>query len=347
MYDPHYKITHLILKNIGIIEAAREVIADAPLLPLWERRFREDALARTAHHGTHVEGNSLNLAEARDLLAGTDVVGRPRDIQEIMNYRLVTLLIEDEQKRGVERVTEALIKKIHRIVVDKILPTEQTGEYRKSQVVIKDSSSGAITHRPPSPLELPLLMSDFVFWINRQNEDNLHTILKAGMVHHEFVRIHPFVDGNGRVGRAMATLILFLGKYDIRKFFSLEEYYDKDPLQYYEKLSSANGGDLTQWLEYFTLGVAIEFERVKRDVLRLSSDGAMKEKLGGKQIFLSERQRILIEWIQQYGYLQNQQFSTILPSVSEDTVVLDLKPLIEAKIIKKIGKTKGAKYVMD
>lgn len=346
MYSPDFSISHEILKNISLIEAAREVIADAPLLPLWEKRFKEDALVRTAHHGTHVEGNSLNIHEAREIISGAQVLGRPRDIQEVINYRAVMDLLKDEQERGVERITEALIKKIHKIVVTNILEDEKVGEYRLNQVVIKDSSTGDVTHKPPSPIEVPLLMRDFVYWINTQTSEKIHTVLKAGLVHHEFVRIHPFVDGNGRVGRAMATLVLLLGKYDIRNFFSLEEYYDKDPLNYYHHLAKANDGDLTAWLEYFTLGVAIEFDRIKKDVLRLSKDSALKEKLGGRQIFISERQRQVIEWIQQYGYLQNQQFSSILPDVSEDTVVLDLKPLIEAGIIKKIGKTKGARYEM-
>ncbi|OGK19363.1 hypothetical protein A3D80_00525 [Candidatus Roizmanbacteria bacterium RIFCSPHIGHO2_02_FULL_40_13b] len=346
MFDPKYTITNTLLRNIGKIEGAREVIADAPLLPLWEKRFREDAIIRQSHHGTHIEGNKLNLSEAKDVLLGRDILGHARDVQEVINYRRVLEVIEDETEREVERVSEALIKKLHRVVVHKILPEDQSGEYRTKQVVIRNSENGEITFRPPAPLEVPFLMREFLYWINKYSDEEIHPILKAGIVHHELVRIHPFIDGNGRVSRALATLILFLGKYDIRRFFSLEEFYDKDAYSYYENLHKASDGDLTSWLEYFVRGVSIEFERVKLNVLRLSKDTYLKQKLGGKQVFLTDRQTKIIEYIQSIGYLQNQSFNSVFDDVSEDTVLRDVKDLIEKGIIKKIGKTKAARYVM-
>src|SRR3990167_11217315 len=101
MFDPKFTITNDILKHIGKIEAAKEVINDAPLLPLWEKQFREDAIIRTAHHGTHIEGNQLNKSEAKDVLLGKDVIGRGRDVQEIINYRAVLDVIEDEARRDI------------------------------------------------------------------------------------------------------------------------------------------------------------------------------------------------------------------------------------------------------
>lgn len=346
MFDPHFSISNKVLKNIGAIEAAREVIDDSPLLPLWEKKFREDAIIRTAHHGTHIEGNKLNLSEAKDVLNGKDIIGRSRDVQEVINYRKVLDVIEDELDRKVSKMTEALIKKIHRIVVHKILPEEQSGEYRTKQVVIRNSETGEITFRPPLPSEVPMLMHDFIYWINKTEEDDLHPVLKAGIAHYEFVRIHPFIDGNGRVGRATATLVLYLGGYDIRRFFSLEEYYDKDAVSYYESLGKAAEGDLTPWLEYFTLGVAIEFNRIKERIHRMSKDTYLKEKLGGKQVFITDRQTQIIEYIQSIGYLQNKSFGQAFKDVSEDTVLRDLKDLIDKGIVKKVGKTKAARYEM-
>ena len=346
MFDPKYLITNRVLKNIGTIEAAREVIADAPLLPLWEKRFREDAVIRTAHHGTHIEGNRLNLTEAKDVLMGKDVVGRPRDVQEVINYRKTLQIIEQEVDRDVQKVTEGAIKKLHKTVVEGILNNDQVGEYRTKQVVIRNSLTGEITFRPPPAVEVPFLMREFIYWINKMDANEIHPILKAGITHHELVRIHPFIDGNGRVGRALATLILFIEKYDIRRFFSLEEYYDKDAISYYENLKKATSGDLSPWLEYFTLGVAIEFERIKNKILKLSKDTYLKEKLGGKQVFITERQTKIIEYIQSVGYLQNQSFKEVITDASEDTILRDLKELIDKGIIKKVGKTKAARYVM-
>lgn len=346
MFDPKYNITNKILKNIGTIEAAKEVIMDSPLLPLWEKEFKEDAIVRAVHHGTHIEGNKLAMDEAKDILMGKEVLGRPRDIQEIINYRKVIQLIEDETKREVSRLTEDLVKKIHRTVTEKILPDEEVGKYRLKQVVIRNSENGEVTFRPPAAIEVPFLMREFLYWVNKTTDDEMHPVIKAAIAHHELVRIHPFIDGNGRVSRALATLILFLGKYDIRKFFSLEEFYDKDAVTYYEHLQKASAGDLTSWLEYFSFGVAAEFEKIKTKILKLSKNSYLKEKLGGRQIFLTERQVKIVEYIQSVGYIQNQTFKELFPDYSEDTILRDIQELVKNGITKKVGSTKSARYIM-
>ena len=89
MFNPKFRITNRILLNIGKIEAAREVIENAPLVPSYEKKFREEAIIRTVHHGTHIEGNSLDQKEVADVLEGKKVSARDRDIQEVLNYREV------------------------------------------------------------------------------------------------------------------------------------------------------------------------------------------------------------------------------------------------------------------
>jgi len=346
MFTPQYSITNKILNNISKIEAAEEIIKHSPLLPLWEKQFKEDAIVRSVYHGTHIEGNQLKKDEAKDILQGKDVIGRPRDIQEIINYRRVVEFIDEEAQKKIEKITEPLIKKFHRLIVDRILTGETVGEYRNKQVVVKNSQTGEITFRPPPPVEVPFLMREFFYWLNREDKDQIHPVLKAGIAHHELVRIHPFIDGNGRIARTVATLILFLGGFDIRRFFSLEEYYDKDAGSYYENLQKASSGNLTAWLEYFTFGASIEFERIKEKILRLSKDVKLKERFGGQQIFLTERQMKIIEYIQEVGFLQNQSFLTLFPNVSEDTVLRDVQDLVKKNLIKKIGSTKAARYVM-
>ncbi len=346
MLAPVFNITNKILNQIAKIEAAEEVIRHSPLLPLWEKQFKEDAIVRSAYHGTHIEGNRLHKDEAKDVLLGKAVIGRPRDIKEIINYRKVIEAIDEEAQRKIDKITEPLIKKLHRIIVNKILNADQAGEYRLKQVIIRNSQTGEVTFRPPPAIEVPFLMREFIYWVNRVGKDEIHPVLKAGVAHHELVRIHPFIDGNGRVSRSVATLILLLGGYDIRRFFSLEEYYDRDAVTYYQNLQKASSGDLTSWLEYFTFGAAIEFEKIKEKILKLSRDVKMKEKFGGQQIYLTERQVKIIEYIQEVGYLQNQSFLTLFPLVSEDTVLRDVQDLVKKNLIKKVGSTKAARYIM-
>lgn len=348
MYSPKYSITNKILKHIGLVEACREVIDNAPLVPAYEKKFREEAIIRTVHHGTHIEGNELNLTEAEQVIKGNPVVAKDRDIQEVLNYRNVLYYLDNIGKGNETdgKITEDVVKKIHALTVEKIMPPENSGNYRKTQVVVKNSISGEITFRPPPAIEVPYLMTDFTEWLSNNKGEDIHPVLKAGITHYELVRIHPFLDGNGRMARSVATLVLFLENYDIKKFFSLEEYYDRDAAHYYESLRSAAEGELTGWLEYFTQGLAIELSRIKEKVQKLSIDLHLKEKLGGKQVFLSERQIALMEYIQRVGYLTNQGFEDLFPKISEDTILRDIHDLMQKGIIKKEGRTKAARYLL-
>ncbi|MDP1722223.1 MAG: Fic family protein [Candidatus Gottesmanbacteria bacterium] len=345
MYSPNFTITNKLLRLIGTIEAAKEVIENSPLVPAWEAKFREEAIVRTVHHGTHIEGNELNKTEAEQVLAGGKIVGRDRDIQEVLNYRNVLKFIEGYDKK---EISEETIKHIHELTTHRLLPDEQVGEYRKTQVVVKNSATGEITFRPPPAIEVPFLLRSFLEWLNGTTDDQVHTALKAGITHYEAVRIHPFLDGNGRVARATATLVLFKEGYDIKRFFALEEYYDREPMAYYEALQSVGkaGGNLNVWLEYFIEGLAIELTRIKEKVKGLSTDLKIKKSLGGQQISLSERQIKIIEYIQESGFLQNKSFFELFPMVSEDTVLRELKDLLKKGIVVKEGTTKGARYVL-
>ncbi|HYK07985.1 MAG TPA: Fic family protein [Candidatus Eisenbacteria bacterium] len=349
MYSPKYTITNTILRNIGLIEAAKQVIDSAPLLPYYEKKFRDDAMVRAVHYGTHIEGNELSLNQAEKVLSGQVINARDRDIQEVLNYRKVMEEIGQFQISNLKfQIDEEFIRKLHKMTVDKILPDVQSGNYRTSPVVIKNSRSGDVVFKPPLPEEVTRQMSDFIAFINSMSNEDIHPILKSGIVHYEFVRIHPFTDGNGRVARALSTLILFLEGYDIRQFFSLEEYFDKDALSYYEALQSVekNFGELTHWLEYFTHGLAVELGRIRERVEHVSVDNRLKQKLGGKPMMLTDRQLRIVEYIQETGFLQNQAFKNLFPMISEDAVLLDLKELVKSGLIKKTGSTKGAKYIM-
>jgi Fic family protein len=347
MYKPKFQISNAILKYVGIIEAAKEVIDHAPLLPYYEKKFRDEAMVRSVHYGTHIEGNELDFRQAQRVMAGEEIVGRDRDVQEVINYRQAMEFIGTA--KVVDRkvpIDEELIAKLHQLTVHKILPPDKCGTYRETQVVIRNSWTGEVSFKPPLAIAVPVQMEELITFINKDTE--IHPVLKSGIIHYEFVRIHPFVDGNGRVARCLATLILFQEDYDIRKFFSIEEYFDTDPANYYRALQSVQqkGGNLTEWLEYYTQGLAIELSKIKDRIERISVDGKLKQKLGGAPLLLSERQLKIIEYIQETGYLQNSAFRSLFPMVSEDTVLNELKSLMVSGIIKRQGKTKSAKYVM-
>jgi len=87
---------------------------------------------------------------------------------------------------------------------------------------------GTVVFQPPPKNRVPHLMKDFALWLNSDQAHELYPVLLSGISHYEFVRIHPFVDGNGRTARALATLILYLKSFDTKRFFALDDYYNED-----------------------------------------------------------------------------------------------------------------------
>ncbi len=376
MYSPKYRVSNLILKYIGKIEASKEVIENAPLVPAYEAKFRQEAIIRTVHHGTHIEGNALDSHDVAAVLDGEvkEVADmRDRDVQEVLNYREVLKYIDKHQslrfssslnsiaglkkgKSSFAKASEGLNEKdlleIHRLTVEKVLSADRAGQYRQTQVVVKNSKTGEISFRPPEAGRVKKLVGEFLDWINSPDAVEVHPVLLAGITHYALAYIHPFVDGNGRASRAFATLVMFREGYDIKKFFSIEEYFDRDSKRYYETLQSVSNQDvktlserdLTVWLEYFCEGLAQELERVKQKVLKLSLDSKLKGRTG--QIVLSARQVKLVEFMESYGSVNNKQWRTILRDFSDDTILRDLKDLQKKKLVKKKGSTKGAVYVL-
>ena len=351
MYSPKYIISNRILKNIGSIEASREVIMNAPLVPSFAKEFQSDAEVRTIHHGTHIEGNDLTLYQTKKILEGAEVYARARDIQEVVNYRNVMILLDElAAKRGGYEPT--MLKDIHRATVDRVIVPDKVGVFRTTEVVIKEEATGKIIFQPPPSHEVPFLIDDFFEWLNDTSAREIHPIIRSGIAHYILVAIHPFVEGNGRTVRAFSTLILMREGYDTKKFFSLEEHFDEDPGAYYEALGevdreSPNLGtrDITPWLEYFTGVVAIELTKIKDKVRKLSVDSRLKVKFG-EQVALTERQMRLIEYISDQGSGGMNELKKVLSMVSEDTILRELRDLLAKGILKKQGSTKASKYVI-
>jgi Fic family protein len=350
MYSPKFTITNDILANIGLIEAAREVVKNAPLIPVYEARFVKEAILRSVHHGTHLEGNPLSLNEAKKVIEGENLIAGKRDVQEVINYRNVLKFID-----GLERELTygpRILKKINEIVCERIPLEAETGVFRQTQVVVKDERTREVVFRPPPSIEVPFLVEDFLDWLNSFEGRKLHPVLRAGIAHYYLVAIHPFVEGNGRTARAFATLILFAEGYDIKKFFSLEEYFDKDGRRYYQALTAADQAhqnleerNLTGWLEYFTQAMAVELNRIKEQIKRLSLDIKVKSRAGA-QIPLNERQIRLMEYLEENGSLTTSEARKLAPGYSDDTLVRDLNYFVAKKIVRKKGSTKAARYVL-
>jgi Fic family protein len=374
MFSPLFSINNSILKNIGAIEAAKAIIDEAPLIPAYEKQFQQDAIVRTVHYGTRIEGNDLTFQEVAKLVEGHQITATERDIQEVINYRNVTTYLEElwnlyqsnmplpEEKTIPEfdasghrpfYYSETIVKKIHELTTTKIIPDTELGKYRHQQVVLKNTRTGEIAHRPPPAIEVPYLMTDLVDWLNQPVSREIHPTIRSAISQYVLVAIHPFIEGNGRISRAFAMLPLYVEGYDIRHLFSMEEYFDRNAESYYNTIQETHQQasdifkrDLTKWIDYFTLALSIELTRVKEKVQSLSRDLKFKQKLGNKQVHLTERQIKLVEYMQQFGGLRMPDAKALLPMVSDDTIWRDLKKLIDDKVCDKRGSTKGAYYCL-
>ena len=359
MYKPNYTITHNLLTYLNRIEAAKALIENAPLVPAWEAKFRDEALTRTVHYGTKIEGNELTAQQAQQVVRldatidveeverETGIMARERDIQEVINYRNVIKWIDQQDYRISSNLFSIeTLKNLHRLTIFGLIDEKYIGAYRDKQVIVKSAADTGVVFRPPVSVEIPFLIEEFFNWINDVQTQQLPAIFRAAIIHYQLVYIHPFIEGNGRTARALATLLLYTTGYDFKRFFSLEQYFDKDVKAYYDALLSVQQNqdhDMTYWLEYFCYGLAIEIERVKDQVLRLSKDLKLKKELG-HQVALSERQIIILELLQNQGTVTSQDAQKILPNVSVDTILRDMKDLIEKEVIKKHGVTKGVTY---
>ena len=359
MFKPNFTITHNLLTYISRIEAAKALIDNAALVPAWETKFRDDALTRTVHYGTKIEGNDLSQEQAEQLLKITHtpdsavaaqqagIVARERDVQEVINYRQVVEWINHWREFMPEPavLSEDILKTLHNLTMQRLIEKQYIGNYRDKQVVVRSAIDSSVVFRPPVSVEIPYLIEEFFTWLSSPQSQPLHSIFKAAITHYQIVYIHPFIEGNGRTARAMATLVLHTSNYDFKRFFSLEKYFDDDVEQYYQALLSVQQqNDMTYWIEYFCYGLAIEIDKVKQQVLKLSKDTKLKQDLGGQQVALSERQIVLLELVQSRGEITSADAQEALPNISVDTILRDMKDLVNKNVIDKYGVTKGVTY---
>jgi len=344
MFKPRFTYTHNIVNNLIEVTSAREIILNAYLVPRWEISLRREALIRATHASTAIEGNPLTLEEVSKLAQGRKVTATRRAKQEVLNYLNVLENIDKYQKD--RRITKNHILNLHKDITKNTLENPKwEGEYREIQVYVGNRITGEVIFMPPPPENVPSLMKKFVEWLNSEESFKLHPVLVAGISHYELVRIHPFVDGNGRTARALATLILYVREFDIKRFFALDDYYDSDRRAYYNALKSVdqNALDLTTWLEYFTEGVKISILRVKERVLQLSIEKRKQKQKG--QIALTERQMKIVDFIQRDGRITAGDVADMF-KITRQAALKELSKLVEIGVIELKGKGRGAHYVL-
>lgn len=163
--------------------------------------LHENLVLQWTYHSNAIEGNTLTLKETKVALEGITIGGKTlREHFEVINHRDAILLLEELVAKQ-QPLDEWTIKSLHQLVL-KNIDSDNAGRYRQVNVLI----SGA-EHRPPQAVQVPEQMAALIDWYSNQAQA-LHPIERAARVHGEFVKIHPFVDGNGRTSRLLMNLEL-------------------------------------------------------------------------------------------------------------------------------------------
>ncbi len=284
-WTPKYSITSAVARGLMQIEAARALVDHTPLAPSAQVELRAHARVRAVHYSTFIEGNRLTMSQAKAVMvdAKLQITGRERDVSEVRNYWNALLRVEEWALKK-KALTEELIKKLHALV--EVGPRARPTPYREGQNAIKNSATGALIYLPPEAKDVPALMASLVAWAAEAERSGLPVPIIAGLVHYQFVTIHPYYDGNGRTARLLATFILHKGGYGLNGFFSLEEHHARDLPGYYRALTvhlhhnyyfGRGEADLTPWLEYFISTLAAVFEAVRLSAQKCAVEGLEDE----------------------------------------------------------------------
>lgn len=338
MFRPNFSYNDRIVNNLLEIHSIKDFIVNAPLVVEMEVSLKKDALLKSAHHSTAIEGNPLTLNQVSKLAKGIKINAKRKAKQEVLNYLKVLENLDKYSENG--KITENTILQLHEDITHYTLEyTYLEGHYRTVPVHVVNKK-GETVFTPPSVNRINKYMRNFVEWINYAVE--LNPVIVAGIIHYEFVRIHPFVDGNGRTGRALAALFLYLRKFDVDRLFTLDEYYDNDRRSYYDALNSVFSKtlDLTEWLDYFLEGFKISITEIKDQILLFLPENPVKQR-----IKLSNKHRKILEHIHLKGNITNSEVQKLL-NISRQGAYKDLRYLMDMDIVDQKGGSRSTYYVL-
>ena len=330
-YEPQFSITPRLLTLVEQTAALRERIQSASVELSWIPALQQDTRTRNSHASTAIEGNPLTLEQVRALEEGRElsaVEARPK--REILNYFAGLRYVEKHAKKKTIRHED--IFDLHRLLAGQVMDQGEAGRYRTIQVRVG-------RHFPPAAADVSGLMFELLDWWNKK-APALSPMLSSSILHYQFEWIHPFADGNGRTGRALALWELYRRGFDSHHIFSVDEYYWEDRPAYYRALDAVrkDGGDLTGWLEYSAQGLRDTLDRVWTRVqsYQVRSPG---------KLVLRPRQEQLLRLLRDHGSMAPSELWSAL-RISKQGAMDLLRPLLAAGLVEKTGTKKTGRYVL-
>jgi len=312
---PPYEITTKILYLVTqISEKIGEI--NANLLDKPSPRLRKQNRIKTIHNSLKIEGNTLTEEQVTAIIENKRVIGPEKDIKEVLN----TIKVYNHFEKFKFHNEKAFLK-AHKIIMNGLI--ENPGKYRKQGVGIVKGTK--VEHIAPPYQNVPYLMKDLFEYLKNENELNL---IKSCVFHYEMEFIHPFLDGNGRMGRLWQTLIL-TNKYPVFEFIPLETLISKSQKEYYKSLSeSDNNGKSTIFIEYML------------DVINISLEQTLN--FGNRK--LTQKDRLIYFKEQKVKEFTRKDYINIFKEISSATASRDLTKGIEMNYFVKKGNKNKTKY---
>lgn len=345
MFKPNYSISPKLLTNLTQIERFYGQIESEELIPSIALRLQNENIALATHHSTSIEGNPLTPTEVTNVILG-DRIPTTKAEKEVRDY-FEALVHLDSYKQDKRPLDSELILELHGLTM-KHAKDDRIGEYRDSKVVVGHTElvDGAATikvkHDPPvhTAEDIEKLLKELISWFT--NDKTTPAILKAGIFHHWFVFIHPFFDGNGRVTRLITSYLLMLSGYEVSRYFILDDYYDIDRLLYSDMLHSADEGNHTQWLEYFTDGLVYSLQAAMAKITEYK-EAKLEHVKGDNRALVTKREEDVLRIVMELKTVRSSDISKRF-SVSRQQAFRLLDSLVEKQILEKKGKTKASYY---
>lgn len=337
MLQPQFTLSPEIITNLTKIERLYGQLEGLRIPKKLELNLERDHLIKSTYISNSIEGNPLSLPEVTNLLLG-DRVPANSDEREVKNY---FDLLKSLDQYVDQPLTLATITDLHGKLLNSV-DNEIAGNIRNTRVIVggyetvNDIPKLHVKHEPPfhKKIEIEQTLTELLNWLEQDKDTS--PLLKIGIFHHQYVYIHPFVDGNGRTCRLLTALIFLKYHYQINKYFVLDDYYDLDRFEYSDKLSSADKGDKSQWLTYFTDGVKYSLQ----SALSRIETAMQSEKVADRPT--PKEQEVLT-------YLGSHAEGTSQDLVSEFNISRQqahklLAGLVDKGYVQKKGDTKGSFY---
>ncbi len=328
-YIPEFTISSRLLLLVEKIAVLRERIQGAAVELSWIPALQKDTRTRNVHASTAIEGNPLTLEQVRALEEGRELVASSaRSSREVINYFAGLRYVEKHATKKAIRHEDLF--ELHRILADTVMDQGSAGSYRTIQVQVG-------RHFPPASADVSGLMFELLDWWNHRSTE-LSPVLSSAILHYRFEHIHPFADGNGRTGRALALWELYRRGFDSHHIFSVDEYYWEDRPGYYAALDAVRvaGEDLSGWLEYCAEGIRQTLEQVWLRVQSYQIDTPEK-------LVLRPKQEQLLRLLRDHRSLSPAEIWEAL-AISRQGAMDLLRPLLAGGLVEKVGGPKNGRY---